>query len=426
MDSFDTFADLLSGLYGPTTNSSQAFMTAEIAEACLRSTIASLKAAKGHHAHIASMLDGARLALSNVDSDTLSVDASIAVVAIHLSALRAEVEHLKPELAAAIAHEGWRLRDLQLVAAAPEAKRIVSPPKRGEMVEQLAYAIADKKAYEVKAFCDYLGLPDHPDPEAKPWNSKAVYARGRLAGLDMAELARTSRSVLDEIDSPPLQALLDRHRPAGPAGIVKNLIFGSTRKPDLVLADALSNDIAPVNTDAALIYDDGIPEEGLSWRKLVRALMRSEAATDERAAARRLYARLLACLGSEPERLFFQAYGTRYRSGFDQPALVPQVWVHYDPRSRRQRGDAPVLTTQRMDFLLLLANGRRVVCEIDGRTHYTDESGQPSPLRYSQMVRDDRELRLRGYEIYRFGAAELPSSATASTLVEEFFGRLID
>jgi hypothetical protein len=68
----------------------------------------------------------------------------------------------------------------------------------------------------------------------------------------------------------------------------------------------------------------------------------------------------------------------------------------------------------------LLAGGRRVVLQVDGKTHYTDDAGDPSPRRYAEMVRDDRELRLRGYEVYRFGGAELPDDAAAVALVGEF------
>ncbi len=241
----------------------------------------------------------------------------------------------------------------------------------------------------------------------------------------MAQLVQIAQDVLEELNSPDLEALLDRYRPGGPAGPVKNLIFGSTSKPDLVLADALSNDLALVNPEAALMYDGGIPDEGLSWRTLLHALL-PNAAADERDAANHLYRRLIQCLASEPERLLFRAYTERYRRlGFDQPALVPQVWLHYDPRSSRQRGNAPMYTAQRMDFLLLLARGRRVVVEVDGKTHYTDDAGNPCPRRYAEMVRDDRELRLRGYEVHRFGGAELPDASAAGKLANEFFTRLL-
>ena len=62
--------------------------------------------------------------------------------------------------------------------------------------------------------------------------------------------------------------------------MVKNLIFGSTRKPDLVVTDALSNDLALVNPEEALLYDGGIPEGGLSWKSLVAYVLPSDAEND--------------------------------------------------------------------------------------------------------------------------------------------------
>ena len=42
--------------------------------------------------------------------------------------------------------------------------------------------------------------------------------------------------------------------------------------------------------------------------------------------------------------------------------------------------------------------------------------------RYAAMVRGDRELRLIGYELYRFGALELGAD-TATETVEKFFAK---
>lgn len=60
-----------------------------------------------------------------------------------------------------------------------------------------------------------------------------------------------------------------------------------------------------------------------------------------------------------------------------------------------------------MGFLLLLPNSVRVVIECDGREHYADDTGEASPQRYAAMMEADRDLRLKGYEVYRFGGAEL-------------------
>jgi len=120
----------------------------------------------------------------------------------------------------------------------------------------------------------------------------------------------------------------------------------------------------------------------------------------------------------------FDAYQGRYRESFDIPALVPQVYLHYDPydrRTRRSSGVAP-LSRQRMDFLLLFTDRRRVVIEVDGKQHYA-EGDVASPRLYAEMVSEDRRLRLAGYEVYRFGGWELTSSG-ATTRVQEFFDDL--
>jgi hypothetical protein len=47
-----------------------------------------------------------------------------------------------------------------------------------------------------------------------------------------------------------------------------------------------------------------------------------------------------------------------------------------------------------------------VVLEVDGKQHYAN-GDTASPALYSQMVSEDRRLRLAGYEVYRFGETEL-------------------
>ena len=76
-----------------------------------------------------------------------------------------------------------------------------------------------------------------------------------------------------------------------------------------------------------------------------------------------------------------------------------------------------------MDFLLLLPQGVRVVIEVDGKHHYADATGSADVQRYSQMVKADRELKLAGYEVFRFGAAEL-QVPTAKADVKAFFEAL--
>lgn len=230
--------------------------------------------------------------------------------------------------------------------------------------------------------------------------------------------------VLEEWDDFDLSSLIDRCQVSGVEGSVKNVIFVSLHKPDVVLTDALSNEIGLLNSDACLFYDKPVSDHGLTWRQLVHYLPPQDAAHDELEAGRKLHRRPRLSLGSDAERVLFLAYGRRYANNFDQPALLPQVWLRYDPRSSYERAGHPAITRQRMDFLLLLSGRRRVVIEVDGVQHYS-ENGRPSPKAYAAMVKADRDLRLYGYEVYRFGGAELPNPARALALLDTFFDQLL-
>jgi very-short-patch-repair endonuclease len=78
-----------------------------------------------------------------------------------------------------------------------------------------------------------------------------------------------------------------------------------------------------------------------------------------------------------------------------------------------------------MDFLLLLDRHRRVVLEVDGIQHYADDDGSASPERYAEMVAADRELRLAGYEVYRFGGGEIADRGRAVGMLDRFFDALL-
>ena len=135
-------------------------------------------------------------------------------------------------------------------------------------------------------------------------------------------------------------------------------------------------------------------------------------------------------MDSDSEKIFFRTYYNYYRHPIkkDIPALIPQVYLHYDPRSKWQRqrnGDAVVYTHQRMDFLMLLPGGIQIVFEVDGQQHYSQD-GKAKPALYAEMVRDDRELRLKGYEVYRFGGYELMDEKKARPMLYEFFDKLFE
>ncbi len=217
----------------------------------------------------------------------------------------------------------------------------------------------------------------------------------------------------------------------GVAGSVKNIIFASTgAKPDLVLADAINNDVAIVrHAEHCLIYDLALPPDGLRWKDLIAWWrIKHPNHPDDDAAERDLYKRLYASLrDSEAERIFFRTYFSHLRPilGEQLPALIPQVYLHYDPFSMRElarQAQEQRLPRQRMDFLMLLPHRHRIVLEIDGKHHYADDD-RANTSKYAAMVKADRDLRLLGYEIYRFGGHEFTGDGVESSIAA-FFQRL--
>ncbi|CAM4004115.1 hypothetical protein [Bordetella tumulicola] len=211
-----------------------------------------------------------------------------------------------------------------------------------------------------------------------------------------------------------------------PAGRPKNLIFASSIKPDLRFRDAVNNDIEIVtNADKVLVYDRPIGMDGLLWSDLQSWWGETSKISEAEAAKKSLYRRLRESLppNSPPQALLFDAFYGGFGSAVPElPALLPEVWLHWDPRTVKERGRDALLRF-RMDFLLLLPQGVRIVIEVDGKHHYADEAGRADVVRYAQMAAADRELKLAGYQIFRFGAYELLGDS-ANAIVKTFFETL--
>lgn len=266
-------------------------------------------------------------------------------------------------------------------------------------------------------FLEGLASADvRPDEAAQRRFVERVNGALRSCGVDLRET--------DIEGGYPVFTLVSLHS-AG-KGRPKNLIFGSEEKPDLRFRDALDNDIEIVtNADKVLVYDRPIGVDGLRWHDLQLWWSETEGTADAEAAKRSLYTRLRKSLprNSPPQALLFDAFYQGFGSAVPQlPALLPEVWLHWDPRTVRERGREALLRF-RMDFLLLLPQGIRVVVEVDGKHHYADAEGVADVQRYAQMAMADRDLKLAGYEVYRFGAAEL-QKATAKADVKCFFDAL--
>ena len=220
---------------------------------------------------------------------------------------------------------------------------------------------------------------------------------------------------------------------SGVRGSMKNLIFAAVGpKPEIVLDDAVNNELRIVrNEENCLVYDRPLAGHGLLWSELADWWADREHMADQpkRAVWLSLHQRLRTSIDASngAELRIFDAYAKRYAAhGADIPALLPQVYLHYDPytKAHYQPSTSTPLQRQRMDFLLLLPHNARAVIECDGKQHYADDDGRASPRRYAAMMAEDRDLRLKGYEVYRFGGADLTDTPAAAQLLETFFDRL--
>jgi hypothetical protein len=295
--------------------------------------------------------------------------------------------------------------------------------------EAIAGVLAGVSAYELAEECVRFGLPGQAENEDDPWRGKWRYVERRIRHWRLPELLGLGRHVAAVYDDDRvLNHLLGLDGPGGVRGEMKNLIFAADGpKPKIVLRDVINNDLEIVeNEENCLVYNRPLADGGLTWRQLTawRARNNGLEGETERAAAHELYARLLKSLGRNgAERFVFERYCSRYRThGFGIPALIPQVYLHYDPHTRWAGGTLP---RQRMDFLLLLPRRRRVVLEVDGIQHYADTHGKASQERYAEMVAADRDLRLAGYEVFRFGGHEIADRGRAGIMLDQFFDALL-
>lgn len=297
-------------------------------------------------------------------------------------------------------------------------------PKPQTFRDAIGAALYETKSYNLPARCVSLGLADGTEEEA--FRSKTGYVLNRLAEFSLPELVNIAQRILADMDDPTLEDLVTQIGARGVQGELRNLIFASLAKPEIVLRDATRNVIQITrNADKCLVYDQPLTSDGLPWSRLVQWWARTncldEAAEDT---GRKLWKRLNASVDSEPERVLMRAYSTRYGIDLGTPALLPQVWLHYDPFMRSSRSRPIPVKRQRMDFLILAPGRRCVVLEVDGKQHYA-HGDRANPAAYADMVRQDRRLRLAGYEVYRFGGAEFVDQDAARAMLDDFFDELL-
>ena len=284
-----------------------------------------------------------------------------------------------------------------------------------ELFDQLgAFEAGDGRfARFLQGLVSPANLPDEP---AQRRVVAAVNLHLRTAGTELAEIGT-------EGGYPVFQVVLTRSaRNKSP----KNLIFATLQKPDIRFRDAMDNDIEIIgDPHAVLVYDRHIGGDGIRWSDLRTWWRETRDLNSDAEATRTLYDRLRECLpeNSPAQRNLFELYHELHGPlVHGLPALLPEVWLHWDPKTVKERGRDALLRF-RMDFLLLLPHRQRIVLEVDGSHHYAT-NGRPDTAKYAAGVRGDRDLKLSGYEVFRFGADELTDRRKAGPLLQQFFKEL--
>ena len=190
---------------------------------------------------------------------------------------------------------------------------------------------------------------------------------------------------------------------------VKLLVFGAEKtKPDIVIKDVLDGKIDVVNDTDLLVYDG----------EIVDSLIYKDFNKWWGTVSKEKYINYKSSL-NEIETKIVEYYKVHYKRD-DFPVLIPQVYLHYDPKNQKQRqmiGEGKILNFQRMDFLIIY-KGKRIVIEIDGQTHTPENSLE----KYSAQCKYDRDMRFLGYEVFRLGGYELTHNF--ENVVKDFFENL--
>lgn len=220
----------------------------------------------------------------------------------------------------------------------------------------------------------------------------------------------------------------------GVRGKIQEIVFAAVAKPEFLITDVLNQDITiPLNNKRYLIYNGPIEREGLKWKQLKEWYDDTVTSCEESFEER--IERSVGHGDSVLEKNFYKAYLELVTElGEDIPALLPQVYLYYDPKVQKER-IIKIFDHQCMDFLMIFSESRRIIIELDGVQHYAEDEATRIPGRkyevriastqkYADMVKAQREMTLAGYEVYRFGGSEIYEWDNARNVIKCFLKEL--
>ncbi|BCL31020.1 hypothetical protein ACFFS2_03520 [Streptomyces aurantiacus] len=317
-------------------------------------------------------------------------------------------------------------------------------PVVGFREEDVAYHLLCLLETELPGNNQGIGLTDHEVADVLRC-ADAVLARLNIirrvpfrTRREYWEHVNTQGSIT-EICGPILGKLADLERDASRAGFrgvngdLRNIIFAAKDKPEIVWINFDQGIYEITNNADCLKYDRPIPAAGLTMTDLLDWWKHRDGNYSLAPAVRlqRLKTKLAdSCSPKSPlEKHLLRVYWEfAHARGFDAtPAILPQVYLHYDPIAQRVRDDqgGRIIPLQVRDFMLFTSGGRRIILEIDGIQHYSSDDGLPAPREYAKMTKEDRRLRLQGYEVYRFGGYEFQERQEPDKMLMEFFAEVL-
>lgn len=192
---------------------------------------------------------------------------------------------------------------------------------------------------------------------------------------------------------------------------IRFLIFGAARtKPDIIIRDVLDGNLKVLNDKDVLIYDDEI-KDSLTYADFKVWWNKNKWKYSWYDPNKQM---------NEME-LRVQEYYKKNYSDDMFPVLIPQVYLHYDPKDKETRKKYKYnenLIFQRMDFLIIYKS-RRIIIEIDGKTHTAEHNLE----QYSKQLEYDRTMKFFGYDVFRLGGYELTKNFEKT--VKVFFNNLM-
>ncbi|PHG74423.1 hypothetical protein [Bacillus wiedmannii] len=210
------------------------------------------------------------------------------------------------------------------------------------------------------------------------------------------------------------------------------------KKINLVMEDLTTGDFTIHNAkdDSYLVFNERIPAKGLTWKQL-NTWWKNQSPIHNK--PEDLIERMKeVCVWSEKK--FLDLYLNLYDDD-DHPAILPQITIAYSPilsKSDLRNLEIDPKHRYTMDFMVIPNDKTKILIEIDGREHYSklltkilveiDGKEHYSTLKnsvyiaapelYAAQAKEDRELKVKGYTVFRFGGSEM-MDGKEDTLQEE-------